>query len=82
MTRRELTNIRELHQLEMAHLEVLNNLSGCKNAMRKDFKHIENLFKPTNLFNSGWRVLAPTTPTPGQLLLGLVRRLKARLQSM
>ena len=82
MTRKELKNIRNLRQLEMAHLEVLNNLNGCKNAMRKDVKHIENLFKPTNLFNSGWKIMAPTTPTPGELLLGLVRRLKARLQNM
>lgn len=82
MKRNDLRNIRNLRQLEMAHLEVINNLQNCKNAMRKDVKHIENLFKPSNLFNSGWRVIAPTTPTPGQLLLGLVRRLKARLQGM
>jgi hypothetical protein len=82
MTRKELRNIRNLRQLERAHLEILNDLNRSKNAMRKDVKHIENLFKPSNLFNSGWRVMAPTTPTPGQLLLGLVRRLKARLQGM
>lgn len=82
MKRNDLRNIRNLRQLEMAHLEVINNLQNCKNAMRKDVKHIENQFKPSNLFNSGWRVIAPTTPTPGQLLLGLVRRLKARLQGM
>ena len=82
MTRKELRNIRNLRQLERAHLEILNDLNRSKNAMRKDVKHIENLFKPSNLFNSGWRIMAPTTPTPGQLLLGLVRRLKARLQGM
>ena len=82
MKRNDLRNIRNLRQLEMAHLEIINDLNRSKNAMRKDVKHIENLFKPTNLFSSGWKIVAPTTPTPSQLLLGLVRRLKARLQGM
>jgi len=82
MKRNDLRNIRNLRELERAHLEIINDLNRSKNAMRKDVKHIQNLFKPSNLFNSGWRVMAPTTPTPGQLLLGLVRRLKARLQGM
>lgn len=81
MTRKNLNKIRNLRELEVAHLEVLNDLSRSKNAMRKDVRHIEKLFKPANLFNSGWRIMAPTTPTPGQLLLGAVRRLKAHLQS-
>ena len=56
--------------------------SGSRNALGKDLRSLHRVFKPGNLFNSGWRIMAPTTPTPGQLLLGLVRRLKARLRVM
>lgn len=80
MTRQDLSKIRNLRELNMAHLEIINSLDRSKNAMRKDIKRIERVFKPSNMFTSGWRIMAPSTPTPGQIMLGLIRRLKARLK--
>lgn len=80
MTRQDLSKIRNLRELNMAHLEIINSLDRSKNAMRKDIKRIERVFKPSNMFSSGWRIMAPSTPTPGQIMLGLIRRLKARLK--
>ena len=80
MTRKELKNIRNLRELDMAHLELVNSLNRSKNAMRKDVKRIERVFKPSKMFSSGWRIMAPSTPTPSQIMLGLIRRLKARLK--
>ena len=80
MTRKELKKIRDLRELDMAHLELVNSLNRSKNAMRKDVKRIERVFTPSNIFSSGWRIMAPSTPTPSQIMLGLIRRLKARLK--
>ena len=80
MTRKKLKKIRNLRELDMAHLELVNSLNRSKNAMRKDVKRIERVFKPSNMFSSGWRIMAPSTPTPSQIMLGLIRRLKARLK--
>lgn len=80
MTRKELRKIRSLRELDMAHLELVNSLNRSRNAMRKDVKRIERVFKPSNMFSSGWRIMAPSTPTPSQIMLGLIRRLKARLK--
>ena len=82
MTRGDLKNIRSLKQLEKAHLEITNDLNRCQFAIRKDINGVQKMFQPAHLFNTGWHLMAPSSPTPGQMLLGVVRKLKKRLQNV
>lgn len=80
MTRKDLRNIHNIKDLEIAHLEIRNGLNRRKNNMRRDVNGFLHLFKPSRLINSGWNVVAPSSPSPSRILLGVVRLLKARLQ--
>ena len=80
MTRKEFSNIRNLRQLEIARLEIAGGLSRRKNDIRKDVNHLQRLFRPNSLFNTGWQLMAPSSPSLNSILLSAVRRLKARLR--
>ena len=80
MTRQDLRNIHNIKDLEIAHLEIRNSLIRRRNSMRRDVSDFLNFFRPGRLLNSGWRAVAPASPSPGRILLGVVRLLKARLR--
>lgn len=73
--------IRSLRELEQARLSVNRRLYKTRGHMNRDVKRIFKFFKPYNLAENGWSLVAPSSRPLNSILLGVVRRLKARMKS-
>ena len=81
MKRKDLKNIRSLHQLELARLDIAISLHRKRIALEKDVENVHNMFRPISLLGAGWSLLAPSSVPLSRILLGVVRTLKARVKS-